>query len=318
MVRKTKTLSMLGGRRIRVTRLDGCGRVVYGDAAVGVSKGFVSAGFTANTTETDEIRVVNASGETCIYEASRTSLVGYGLEIVFCNVDPDILALITGQDVVMSHDGQTVIGFDVDTAISLTDQGFAFEMWMGAPAGDACATDASQGSFGYLLLPYVTGGILGDFSVENGAVNFTITGAQTKNGAAWGTGPYNVMTDAQGLPAKMPSPVKATTALRLIEVDLLPPAPLDGARPLLDPEATELASLTATVAAAPSREVDFGVVPDPAEGEGVYYDFGDGTWDYVITVDGGTTHTYSQVGTYTVKATANGKEVTTNVTVPTP
>jgi hypothetical protein len=53
----TKCLSLVKGRRIRVTRLDNCGRPVYGDDSQVVSKGFISVGFTANTTESDEINV---------------------------------------------------------------------------------------------------------------------------------------------------------------------------------------------------------------------------------------------------------------------
>lgn len=186
----TKCLSFVKGRRIRVTKLDGCGRPVYGDDTQVVSKGFISVAFTANTTESDEINVTNAAGEVCVYEAAVTSLVGYGIEIQFCNVDPELFALVTGQPVVIGADGATVVGFDVDTQIGLENSNFALELWAGSPTGDACASAGSTGSYGYLLLPYLTGGILGDFTVENGSVTFTLTGANTKEGNAWGTGPY--------------------------------------------------------------------------------------------------------------------------------
>ena len=176
----TRTLSPVKGRKMRATRLDGCGRPILGDDSMVVTKGFISVGFTANTSESDEINVTNAAGERCVYEASVTSLLGYGIEIQFCNVDPELLSIMTGQPVVLSADGETVIGFDVDTKISLDNSNFALELWAGAQAGDACQSDGSQGQFGYILLPYLTGGILGDFSVENGAVTFTVTGANTK------------------------------------------------------------------------------------------------------------------------------------------
>jgi hypothetical protein len=183
----TKCLSLVKGRRIRVTQLDGCGRPVYGDDSQVVSKGFISVAFTANTTESDEINVTNAAGEVCVFEAAVTSLTGYGLEIQFCEVDPELFALVTGQPVVIGADGSTVIGFDVDTKVSLDNSNFALELWAGSPAGDACSTEGAQGAFGYLLLPYLTGGILGDFTVENGAVTFTLTGANTKEGNSWGS-----------------------------------------------------------------------------------------------------------------------------------
>jgi hypothetical protein len=189
----TKCLSLVKGRRLRVTKLDGCGRPIYGDDSQVVSKGFISVAFTANTTDSDEINVTNAAGEVCVYEAAVTSLVGYGIEIQFCNVDPELFSLVTGQPVVTAADGSTVIGFDVDTKITLDNSNFALELWAGSPAGDACSTAGAQGSYGYLLLPYLTGGILGDFTVENGSITFTLTGANTKEGNSWGVGPYPVM-----------------------------------------------------------------------------------------------------------------------------
>jgi hypothetical protein len=306
----TKCLSLVKGRRIRVTSLDSCGRPVYGDDSQVVSKGFISVAFTANTTESDEINVTNAAGEICVYEAAVTSLVGYGIEVQFCEVDPELFALVTGQPVVLAADGSTVVGFDVDTKIGLENSNFALELWAGSPTGDACATGAT-GSYGYLLLPFLTGGILGDFTVENGAVTFTLTGANTKEGNAWGTGPYNVMLNSDPTPiaAPMATPVSTSTAMRTMIVDVAPPTEACGARPLLDPSLPALTSVTGTPGAA--LEVDFVVAPVATNP--VWYDFGDGTWDYVAA-PGATSHTYATAGTYTVRASQNGTWVTTTVT----
>ena len=313
----TKCLPLAKGRRIRVTRLDGCGRPIYGEDSQVVSKGFISVSYTANTTESDEINVPNASGEVCIYEASVTSLVGYGIEIAFCNVDPELISILTGQEVVVGADGSTVIGFDVDTKVSFDNSNFALELWAGSPAGDACSTEGAEGSYGYVLLPFVSGGILGDFTVENAAVTFTVTGANTKEGNAWGNGPYDVMLGAGGTPAKMSKPVTTSTALRTILVDLAPPADACGARPLLDPSLPALTAVTATedTSDPDGMTAEFAVTP-VATGP-VYYDFGDGTWDFV-TAPGATDHEYAAPGTYTVRATQNNKWVTTTVTIPFP
>jgi hypothetical protein len=315
----TKCLSLVKGRRIRVTSLDACGRPVYGDDSQVVSKGFISVGFTANTTETDEINVTNAAGEVCVYEAAVTSLVGYGIEIQFCEVDPELFALVTGQPVVLAADGSTVVGFDVDTKIGLENSNFALELWAGSPAGDACSTEGAQGSYGYLLLPFLTGGILGDFTVENGSVTFTLTGANTKEGNAWGTGPYNVMlNDAPTpVPAPMATPVSTSTALRTMIVDVAPPAEACGARPLLDPSLAPLTSIAGVADAGDPTNMTADFTTTPAATSPVYYEFGDGTWDYV-EAPGATSHQYATAGTYTVSASQNGVFVTTTVTVPFP
>jgi hypothetical protein len=313
----TKCLSLVKGRRIRVTSLDSCGRVIYGDDSQVVSKGFISVAFTANTTDSDEINVTNAAGEVCVYEAAVTSLVGYGVEIQFCNVDPELFALVTGQPVVLAADGSTVVGFDVDTKVTLDNSNFALELWAGSPAGDACSTEGAQGSFGYLLLPFLTGGILGDFTVENGAITFTLTGANTKEGNAWGTGPYNVMLndDVTPAPGPMATPVSTSTALRTMIVDVSPPADACGARPVLDPSIADLTSIAGAEDTGDPTGMTAEFTTTPAATGPVWWDFGDGTWDYVAA-PGDTSHQYATAGTYTVQASQNGTWVSTTVTVP--
>lgn len=316
MPHKTKCLQPVKGRRLRVTRLDSCGRPVYGEDSQAVSKGFINVSFTANTTESDEINLTNAAGEVCVFEASVQTLTGYTLEIQFCGVDPDLLSIVTGQPVVLGADGETVIGFDIDTKIELSDVNFGFELWLGAPTGNACAPGAT-GTFGYLLLPFLSGGILGDFTVENAAVTFTVTGSATKDGNGWGVGPYSdIMLNGAtpAVPGPMATPVSATTALRLIEVDLLPPEPVCGSRPLMNPTLPVLTSVTGAEGST-SMEADFTVAP--VSTGPVWYDFGDGEWDYVA-IPGTASHVYAEAGSYVVQATQNGKWVQTTVVVPFP
>lgn len=306
----TRKISLLRGRRLRLTRLDSCGRPVYGDGSSATSKGFISISFTANTAESDEILVQNASGERCVFEPAETSLTGYGLEMEFCEVDPDLFALVTGQEVVLDADGNST-GFDVDTDVDLSAMAFALELWMGAGSGDgdSCST-GGEGNFGYLLLPFLRGGIVGDFTVENGAITFTLTGANTRDGNAWGVGPYSDIQMSGGSPSAMLTAVKPTTALRLIQTGVAPPEVVSGTRPLLD---SALPDLTDVAAVESGLSVDLTVTPE-ATGS-VWYDFGDGEWDYVAAPGEGS-HTYETPGTYTVRASQNGTWVSTSVTVP--
>jgi hypothetical protein len=310
----TKGLSLVRGRRLRVTTLDNCGRVIYGDDSHAVSKGFVTVNFTANTTETDEINVTNANGEPCVYEASQQTLAGYTLEIAFCRVDPELASIVTGQPVVIGPDGSTIIGFDIDTKIEISEVNFAFELWMGVKKGDtACAAGTGE-KLGYLLLPFLSGGILSDFTVENNAITFTLTGARTQDGNAWGVGPYgDIMYDAAGtVIGPMNSPISTTTALRLIEVDGAAPEAADGARPTLNPESLALTSITA-VEGTTDMTADF--TTTPAATSPVYWDFGDGSWDYVAA-PGATEHEYETAGTYIARAQSNGVWKSTTVVVP--
>jgi hypothetical protein len=96
----------------------------------------------------------------------------------------------TGQSVILDPVSGDAIGFSVSTSADACAQGFALEAWTGAP-GAACGT-AGAVTLGYILLPFVQGGVFGDFTIENGAISFSVTGAVTKDGAAWGAGPYGV------------------------------------------------------------------------------------------------------------------------------
>lgn len=309
-----KCLSLVRGRVLRVVRLDGCGRPVYGPDSVGTSKGFVSAAFTANTIETDEINVTNANGERCVYEPAEQSLASYSAVITFCEVDPEFFSIVTGYAVVTDFLGNA-IGFAVDTNVSLTAQGFSLEIWTGAGAGDACSDPNAQGNFGYVLSPFLKGGIVGDFTIENNAVTFTLTGATTRDGNQWGVGPFDVVLGAGGVAGPLLSPLTPTTPLQVITTQVAPPAPVCGSRPLLDPDAEAITAITGTTTVG-SLVVAFEPTPDDVS-EPTWYDFGDGTWVYLpSTALGATNHTYATAGTYTVKASTNGTWVTTTVTVP--
>lgn len=306
---RSKPYSLVKGRRVRGTRLDECGRVVYGEDSTAVSKGFITVGLTANLVETEEISVTNASGERCIHEPSESSIAGYGVSITFCEVDPAFFSLLTGQEVYLDDSG-AAIGFTVNTKLEITSA-FALEVWAGTANADACENPNAQGAYGYLLLPFLKGATVGDITIENGAVNFTITGANTRDGHAWGSGPYNVIM-AGAAPSPLPTPLDPNDALLSIVVDVAPPEPFAGTRPLLDPSSEEYTGITATPT---GLSVEFAPVPADIVAP-AWYDFGDGTWDYIAPDSmGETTHVYEAAGTYTVRASTNGTWVTTEVTV---
>lgn len=308
--RNSKKIQLIKGRRLRVTRVDSCGRVVYGDGSVVTSKGFISVALSANTSDSDEINLQNAAGESIVFEASVTSLTGYGVEISMGEVDPELAEIVAASvEKVLDKDGNAA-GIDIDLSADPTGEGFALEVWAGAPVGDACDDEAAEGSYGYILLPFLMGGILGDFTIENDAVTFTLTGAQTKSGNAWGKGPYDVQLQADSTPGPLLKAVKPTLGVRLVLVDVAPPEALNGARPLLNPSATKLTGVTSAVS---GKVATLTFAPAGAVTSGVYVDFGDGTWDYVTTAT--TTHTYDTAGTYSAQASTTGDLVSTNVVI---
>lgn len=218
----TKCFSMVRGRVMRATALDGCGRQRDLECSAIVSEGFVSVAFTANIDEGEEITVTNAAGKVCVRDAPTPTITGYGLTITFCEVNPQLYAMMTGQTVVFDADGDAV-GFRVNSDVDASDYAFALELWSNIPV-DAC--DAGVvGQWGYLLVPFIKGGVLGDFTLENGAVTFTLQNAQTKKGSAWGTGPYNVVANASGVASPLDSAITSGDHLHVQLTTIEPPEP---------------------------------------------------------------------------------------------
>lgn len=307
----TKARGAVKGRRVRITRLDSCGRPVYGDDSQAVSKGFISVAWTANTVSTDEVNQPNAGGERCIYEAAETEFVGYSMVATFCEVDPELFALATGQSVYFNEDGEA-IGFSINSKVSLKDRGIAVEVWAGTPADGSCTTDEGQ-TFGYFLAPFLKGGMLGDYTIENGVVTFTITGATTRDGNQWGDGPYNVMSNG-GAPGPLIKPLDANDHKLLIWVSVPPPELYTGTRPLLDSAMAAVTAVTAVEGSSPA-EADITFTGATA-GVPVWVDFGDGEWDYIASGVTGASHTYAGTGPYKIRASSNGTWVETTVTIP--
>lgn len=192
----SKCFPLVRGRVMRATRLDSCGRIADRACSAITTTGFVSVALTANIDEGEEIAVVNAGGDTCVRDAATPSFTGYGVAITFCDVNPELYAMLTNQSVVFDNVGDAV-GFRVNSKVKTSDANFALEVWSNVP-GVVCDDPDAAGSYGYTLLPFVSGGVLGDFTIENGAVTFTLQNAATKDGTGWGQGPYNVVPSSGG------------------------------------------------------------------------------------------------------------------------
>jgi hypothetical protein len=306
----TKTFPLVRGRKMRVTRLDSCGRPVYGPNSQVTSDGFISVALTANVQDGEQITIVNAAGKTTVDDRPEAELMGYASEITLTAVDPAIVTLISGQATVLNPAGD-VVGFRMNKDVDASTFGFALEVWAGVP-GDACEPGAVAEPSGYILLPFNKGGILGDFTIENAAVNAVITGSNTKSGSGWGVGPY-LVAGTTATPTPLDTPITSGDHLHVQYVEIAAPANTDGLFPVMDPDHTALTSIAASNAALVAT-----VTPTPATPaanvEPFLFEWGDGTYTYKDTA-GAITHTYAVAGTYTIKGTRGGATVTTTVTV---
>lgn len=185
MATATKCFRPVLGKMMRVTVLGADGSVpapATEDATLSTA-GFISVKLSAEIEEGTEIIQKRADGALCINEKQPDAFKRLTVEIEFCGVNPFLLSMISNVDVYRDSNG-TVIGFTQPEG-SITEK-FAFELWTGLSGG--------QKGSGYLLLPYVNGGVLGDLEITGeDAITFSITGAYTKGGNSWGTGPYEVI-----------------------------------------------------------------------------------------------------------------------------
>jgi hypothetical protein len=279
--------ALVRGRALRVTKLDGCGSVALGPDSVVTTEGFISVGLTANNEEGETISVTNAAGKVCILDEPSPTFTGYSVEVQFCGVDPELFHLMTGQPVVLNAAGTEVVGFGVDSDVDVEGQGFALEMWSNVPVAACDASGAN--SYGYFLLPFLKGGTLGDVTVENGAINFSLTGASTKDGNEWGVGPYDVVRDAGGAAGPLNEPIPSTRHLHLEVTTVAPPPLTDGADALGVPATGATAgspgTMTPANSYAPASLEDADSLtadPNTAWTTGQYVTLGDGTtahWD---------------------------------------
>lgn len=190
MADTSKCFSLLRGRVMRVTKLDACGARVLGPDSTVVSEGFISIALSPQTEEGQTISVTNAAGKVCLFDEACPIFTGYDTTIEFCGVNPNTINLMTGQPIVTdSQETPQGVGFRVNSGTDLCASGFALEVWSNVPAA-ACV--GGQASYGYFLVPFLKGGVIGDFSIANDAINFTLTNARSRDGSAWGVGPYDV------------------------------------------------------------------------------------------------------------------------------
>lgn len=222
----TECYAQVRGRVIRVTRLDSCGNPDPGASAVVVSKRISSVTIDEVTDDGTNIRDRNFADELCVVDDAFTTVIGYTADIALCGVDPGLIGLLTGQPVVLNAAGN-VVGFDATSTVDLDSFGFSLEVWSRI-AGSACDPSGNR-KWGYTVFPFLKGGRLGGFTFENGAVQFTISGAQTRDGNGWGVGPFDVDRDETNAPIPLFTPLGVNTHYRNVQVTLDPPEAACGA-----------------------------------------------------------------------------------------
>lgn len=222
----TRSMKIVRGKRIRVTRLNACGEApAYGEAcAYVVSKGFVTVTMSPQNEEGEELLLLNADGELCVNDHSKHNFKRWNLSLELCDVDPELVSLLTRVTLETDANGATV-GFR--SSEGRVDEEFAFELWSGI--GEQNCVDGEE--YGYLLFPYVAGGVFEDLTIENGVATLTISNAFTQTGGLWGVGPYDVVPDGSGDASPLGVAIQPGEHHVQRLTTVAPPSPTSGCQP---------------------------------------------------------------------------------------
>lgn len=226
--------SFLQGLVIRATRLDDCGAPVYGASSTVVSEGFINIELENQETDATEISQTKANGKRCYYVETPVLLNAVQATIEFCEVDPELFEMITGAPLVLDDETTPVAhGFTTDSA-SYATANVALELWTNLASGGCNPAVQYPRRWGYYLMPWLYQGRVGKPTVENGAVNFTIQEARTRDGNQWGVGPYNIQRDKNGVLSPLFTPITSTTHDLLYKVNVPPPEASCGVQALAE------------------------------------------------------------------------------------
>lgn len=221
----TRCFTPVLGKRMRVITLDECGNVPASGAldSVVVTDGFISVTLSSEVEDGTEIITKKADGSLCVNEMTAASFKRFTIESEFCGVDPGLLSVTTNAEI---YENYEAVAAGIVVPEGTITKKFSMELWTGL-SGEACAEGDEEAS-GYLLLPFVQAGVMGDLTVDGeNAVSFMMTGSYTKGGNTWGVGPYDVMFDGV-TPAPLPTALDPLDHLLLIAVGLAPPASVCG------------------------------------------------------------------------------------------
>jgi len=219
------------GSTIRVTKVDNCGRPRCGDSAF-VSECWAKVSMEAEIDDGEDVEFKAANGTLCGVKPACPTLKYYEITLELWQGSPELMSILTGMDPddILRDAKGNPNGFD--TCSLACREGFALEIWAEVlDAGDVCEEDYEEGkgAWMYILIPWVTQGILGDMEIGEEAVSFELT-AKTRAVAekgGWQEGPWDVMSQPDGSDGPMLTPMKKNCHRRFMIVDVEPPKPSD-------------------------------------------------------------------------------------------
>jgi len=181
--------SSVMGNAIRITRLNTDGSIDP-DFPILTTRGFISATFSPEFEEGDEIAEKRADGGVCISWKADDTLKRLNFSLALCAPDPEAAALLAGGKIILDENGN-VVGYTSPVVGSVVGNPVAIEIWSTANVG---GKPAAGQPYWHWVFPYVKVRYEGDREFGNSALTNEFTGQALGNAALVPTGlnPNNV------------------------------------------------------------------------------------------------------------------------------
>lgn len=153
------------GRVYRVIQVDACGRPVTGAGSVGVGK-FVQAELSPEYQDGTEYLLEDADGAPCVNEKGDPFLKRLGATINLCNIDPDDVVIVTGEQLIFEA-GAPPTGRGVMFDDSVITARFSLEIWQRVAGSQACDEEGNE-QYVYWAFPNMGAAKIQSYTIENG------------------------------------------------------------------------------------------------------------------------------------------------------
>lgn len=179
-------ISPIQGTRFRIIRLDECGAPVTGAGSLIVDDGFVEVQISPQYEDGTQYQLRQANGVFCVNRRGNDQFTRDEVNIRFCAINPDAVAITTGQDLIVTGSPATGTGFWVKEGDIAARWGL--EVWQAD--SDTCTADEPRTA--YWAWPHLAAGRLGDFTIQDDVIEWRITARTEKANTLWGAGPGSI------------------------------------------------------------------------------------------------------------------------------
>lgn len=180
MAQPTRTISPIQGELIRIMRLDECGVPVSGAGGLVVSEGFVQVTPSPQYEDGTDYQRRNAKGGLCVNRTGPDQFRRIDLSIEFCAIDPDVVELITGAELITTGAPATGTGFWVTEGAVETR--WSLEVWQNA-GDEECVGGLEQ--YAYWAFPHLGSGRFNDFTINDGVLEWSLSARTYKASPSW-------------------------------------------------------------------------------------------------------------------------------------